>query len=69
MEFLREAVERFPERAARSARPAVLAALANGDVSDALASEQSAAMAADRGYCEPLRHELEQLRHAARRAL
>ena len=67
-EFLREAVERFPLDAARSTRPAVAAALAGGDVAGALALEQSGEMRADRAYWEPLRRELESLRHAARRA-
>ena len=67
-EFLREAIERFPLDAARSMRPAVLAALAGGDVVGALALEQSNEMAADRAYWEPLRRELESLCHAARRA-
>jgi hypothetical protein len=67
-EFLREAVERFPLDAARSARPAVVAAITKGDVAGALALEQSTEMAADRAYWEPLRRELESLRHAARKA-
>ena len=67
-EFLREAISRFPLDAARSTRPAVLAAIAGRDLHDALASEQSIEMAADRAYWEPLRRELESLRHAARRA-
>ena len=67
-EFLREAVERFPLDAARSTRPAVVAVMTGGDVANALALEQSAEMAADRAYWEPLRRELESLRHAARRA-
>ena len=67
-EFLREAISRFPSDAVRSSRPAVVAAMAGRDVGDALASEQSTEMAADRAYWEPLRRELESLRHAARRA-
>ena len=67
-EFLREAVERFPGEATCSMRPAVMAVITGGDVADALAVEQSAEMAADRAYWEPLRRELESLRHAARRA-
>ena len=67
-EFLREAISRFPLDAVRSTRPAVVAAMAGRDVSDALASEQSTEMAADRAYWEPLRRELALLRHAARRA-
>jgi hypothetical protein len=67
-EFLREAISRFPLDAVRSTRPAVVAAMAGSDVGAALASEQSAEMAADRAYWEPLRRELESLRHAARRA-
>ena len=64
-EFLREAISRFPSDAVRSSRPAVVAAMAGRDVGDALASEQSTEMAADRAYWEPLRRELESLRHAA----
>ena len=67
-EFLREAVERFPLDAKRATRPAVVTAMTGGDVAGALALEQSAEMAADRAYWEPLRRELESLRHAARRA-
>ncbi len=67
-EFLNEAVARFPRDAARSTRPAVVAAIAEGDVASALAVEQSAEMSADRDYWQPLRRELESLRHAARRA-
>lgn len=67
-EFLLEAVERFPRDAARSTRPAAVAALAGGDVANALAIEQSNEMSDDRAYWEPLRRELEALRHAARRA-
>ena len=66
-EFLREAITRFPEQATRSHRRAVMAARENGDVADALANEQATEMAADRAYWEPLRRELEVLRHAARR--
>ncbi len=66
VEFLREAVERFPAHAARSTRPAVIALLSGGDVDEALAAEQALEMAADRAYWQPLRRELEQLRHAAR---
>jgi hypothetical protein len=66
-EFLREVVAQFPEQAARSPRPAVVAARVGGDIGDALAIEQAAEMAADRAYWEPLRRELETLRHAARR--
>ncbi len=67
-EFLREAIARFPEHAARSHRRAVIAARDDGDIAPALASEQAAEMAADRAYWEPLRRELEALRHAARRS-
>ena len=66
-EFLREAVQRFPLAAARSARHAVAASVSGGDVVSALASEQAKEMALDRAYWEPLRRELETLRHAARR--
>lgn len=67
-EFLREATSRFPLAAVRSTRPAVVAVMAGGDVGAALASEQTTEMTADRAYWEPLRRELEALRHAARRA-
>jgi hypothetical protein len=66
-EFLTEVVTRFPERAAFSPRPAVAAVLSGGDVAGALAVEQAREMAIDRVYWEPLRRELEALRHAARR--
>ena len=66
-EFLREAVSRFPGIAKHVTRPAVAAALNDGDIPAALAAEQSHEMAADREYWLPLRRELEALRHAARR--
>ncbi len=66
-EFLREAVERFPRDASQSTRNVVAVTVAGGDVADALAKEQSAEMAADRVYWEPLCRELELLRYAARR--
>ena len=66
--FLRDAVARFPESAARSDRRAVIAAREGADIAPVLASEQEAEMAADRAYWEPLRRELEALRHAARRS-
>ena len=65
-EFLADIVRRFPEAARTSQRPAVLAALSNGDVARALADEQAAEMAMDRDYWLPLRQELEALRHTAR---
>ena len=67
-EFLAEAVAEYPARAARSPRPGVIAARGNGDIADALASEQATEMTADRVYWAPLRRELEALRHAARRS-
>jgi hypothetical protein len=66
-EFLRDAVTQFPEQAARSDRDAVIAAREDGDIAQALSSEQAAEMVADRAYWLPLRRELEALRHAARR--
>ncbi len=66
-EFLIECVQRFSDAAARSRRPAVVAALANGDIAQALADEQSVEMALDKSYWLPLRRELEALRHQARR--
>ena len=66
-EFLSEVVEQFPAPAARSHRLAVIAARADGDIAEALANEQATEMAADRAYWEPLRRELEVLRHAGRR--
>ena len=67
-EFLREAAHRFPLAAARSTRPAVVASASCGDVVSALATEQAQEVALDRAYWEPLRRELETLRHAARRS-
>ena len=67
-EFLREVMTQFPERAARSHRGAVSAVRDDRDVAHALSREQAAEMAADRAYWDPLRRELEALRHAARRA-
>lgn len=66
-EFLSEAAARFPAAAQRSTRPAVRAALADGDIATALAHEQAAEMLADRTYWLPLRRELEALRRSARR--
>ncbi len=65
--FLRELVIQYPEQATHSHRLAVLAAREDGDIAQALANEQAAEMAADRTYWDPLRRELEILRHAARR--
>jgi hypothetical protein len=66
-EFLREAVARYPQAAAHSTRAAVIAVRTGGDVSDALAREQAEEMQADRLYWQPLRRELELLRHTRRR--
>ena len=66
-EFLIEAVGRFRDQAASSQRPAVAAARDGGDVAAPLAAEQAKEMAIDRAYWEPLRRELEAMRHAARR--
>ena len=66
-EFLHELVERFPEAAVRSDRPAVGGALGGGDVAHTLAAEQAREMAEDATYWRPLRRELEALRHASRR--
>ncbi|WP_310569950.1 hypothetical protein [Gemmatimonas sp.] len=68
-EFLQEAVVQFPGQAASSHPPAVIAARSDGDMAAALASEQATEMAADCAYWEPLRRELEALRHAARRSV
>ena len=65
-EFLIECVQRFPDAADRSRRPAVVAALVNGDITQALADEQAMEMALDKSYWLPLRRELEALRHQAR---
>jgi hypothetical protein len=65
-EFLRELVALEPEAAAMHGRPAVRAALVDGDLAGALAAEQAEEVAADRAYWQPLRRELERLRHAAR---
>lgn len=67
-EFLREVVAQFPGQATRSPRPAVIAAREDGDIAQALASEQAAEMVVDRLYWAPLRRELEALRFAARRS-
>ncbi|MEP6763480.1 MAG: hypothetical protein ABJB66_04165 [Gemmatimonadaceae bacterium] len=66
-EFLVELVVRSPIGAARSTRPAVIAAITGGDVAEQMSKEQLRAMSADREYWMPLRRELESLRHAARR--
>ncbi len=66
-EFLHDAVTRFPHEAARSSRDAVRMALAGGDVARSLSAEQAHEMVQDRVYWEPLRRELEALRHRARR--
>jgi hypothetical protein len=66
-EFLAELVSDEPQQAAESTRPAVIAARAGGDVGIALATEPQREMADDREYWVPLRQELEQLRHDARR--
>ncbi len=67
-EFLSDAVARFPRAASESTRAAVVATLHAGDIAAALAAEQLQEMEIDRAYWEPLRRELEALRHAARRA-
>ena len=67
-EFLREAVIRFPDLAARSTRHAVVASVTGGDIASALTTEQAQEMSIDRVYWEPLRRELEALRRAARRS-
>lgn len=67
-EFLREAVMRFRDMAARSTRHAVVASVTGGDIASALATEQAQEMSIDRVYWAPLRRELEALRHAARRS-
>ena len=66
-EFLIEVVSRFPETATRSTRTVVRAALSQEDVDAALAVEQAAIMRDDKAYWAPLRRELEQLRHEARK--
>jgi phytoene dehydrogenase-like protein len=68
-EFLHDAVARFPHAAASSTRDAVRMALSSGEIRTALAAEQAHEMAQDRVYWEPLRRELETLRHQARRIL
>ena len=65
--FIAELVARVPDAAARSTRPAVQACIRGGDVAAALATEQTTIMAEDAAYWQPLRQELEALRHAARR--
>jgi len=65
--FLAEVIARHHEVALGSARPAVAVLLSGGDATQALALEQSAEMNVDRVYWAPLRRELEQLRHDARR--
>ncbi|MEP6762763.1 MAG: hypothetical protein ABJB66_00565 [Gemmatimonadaceae bacterium] len=59
--------ELFPDAAARSTRPAVIAAITGGDVVEELNKVQFAEVSADREYWMPLRHDLELLSHAARR--
>lgn len=66
-DFLIDAIIRFPVAAARSTRPAVIAARSSGDVDVALLEEQEHERAADREWWAPLRRELEQLRFEARR--
>jgi len=65
--FLAEVIARFPEAAARSSRPAVIAAPNHDEMDVALAAEQTQIMAEDREYWAPLRRELEALRFEARR--
>ena len=66
-ELLIEVVSRFPERATRSTRAVVQAALRQEDIDAALAMEQAAIMRDDKAYWAPLRRELEELRHEARK--
>ena len=65
--FLEELVARYPEAAARSTRDVVHAVVNGHDVDAALATEQATIMAEDKAYWAPLRRELEQLRHDARK--
>jgi len=61
-----EVAERYPTAAAQSPRPAVQAAL-RGDraaIEDQLEFEEKIERAADRLYWEPLKKELDRLRHA-----
>ena len=67
-ELLLEVAERFPAAAARSGRPAVQAAIRRDrtEIEGKLEDEEKGERAADRLYWEPLREELQQLRHARR---
>ena len=68
VEILMEIAARFPAEAALLAdtRPALAAAIRNDEdgVHQALFDEEQAERKADRAYWEPLKRELEQLRHA-----
>jgi endonuclease YncB( thermonuclease family) len=68
--MLIELAARFPEatRSAVERRPLVAEAIAahRYDIRQALAEEQEAEREADRNYWEPLKRELEQLRHGRR---
>ena len=72
VEILMEIAARFPAEAALLAdtRPALAAAIRNDEdgVHQALFDEEQAERKADRAYWEPLKRELEQLRHAKLRA-
>ena len=65
--FLEELIARYPAAAARCTRTVVRAALNGLDIDAALAAEQATIMAEDKAYWAPLRRELEQLRHEARK--
>jgi hypothetical protein len=69
---LMELAAQHPELAAEVAanRPAVIAALSDGEtaIRKALRDEEEAEREADRLYWEPLKRELERLRHDERRA-
>ena len=69
-EFLTEAARKWPELAARLSRERPLLALAQTGnleaMSEALLAEERAERELDRVYWQPLKAELEKLRHAAR---
>ena len=68
-ELLLEIAERHPAAAARCPRAAVQAALRRDRtaIEDQLEAEEKAERAADRLYWEPLKEELQRLRHALRK--
>jgi hypothetical protein len=70
-EMLIELVPRFPDAATSAAerRPLIAEAIAahRKALRTGLAEEQEAEREADRNYWEPLKRELEQLRHGRRR--